>query len=193
MSKAEKGHARAAGRSVQDVLLKDTVPAPLPLLASAYDFLGDDDLDAQRYTEAGFAAKEMTKMWAKTWQWACREEHIPEPGDRYVYDIGPYSVIISRDEAGIVHAFRNSCTHRGTRLIGSEGTGFGTGITCPFHGWSWHCDGSLEQIPAKWDFPHVTTETHNLRPVACDAWGGFIFINLDAAAAPLSDQLEVMT
>ena len=114
MSKAGKGHARAAGRSVQDVLLKDTVPAPLPLLASAYDFLGDDDLDAQRYTEAGFAAKEMTKMWAKTWQWACREEHIPEPGDRYVYDIGPYSVIISRDEAGIVHAFRNSCTHRGT-------------------------------------------------------------------------------
>ncbi len=193
MSETEKGWARAAGRSIYDVLSTDAVPAPPPLLASAYDFLGDADLDAQRYTDPGFAAKEMTKMWAKTWQWACREEHIPEAGDRYVYDIGPYSVIISRDEAGALHAFRNSCTHRGTRLIGSEGTGFGSGITCPFHGWSWHCDGTLEQIPAKWDFPHVQPQTHDLRPVACAVWGGFIFINLDTAAAPLSDQLEVMT
>ena len=62
MSETEKGQARAAGRSVHDVLATDAVPAPPPLLASAYDFLGDADLDAQRYTDAGFAAKEMTKM-----------------------------------------------------------------------------------------------------------------------------------
>ena len=72
MSETEKGRARAAGRSIYDVLSTDAVPAPPPLLASAYDFLGDADLDAQRYTDPGFAAKEMTKMWAKTWQWACR-------------------------------------------------------------------------------------------------------------------------
>ena len=52
MSETEKGQARAAGRSVHDVLATDAVPAPPPLLASAYDFLGDADLDAQRYTDA---------------------------------------------------------------------------------------------------------------------------------------------
>ena len=36
-------------------------------------------------------------MWPKTWQWACREEHIPEPGDYYVYDVGHLSAIIIRD------------------------------------------------------------------------------------------------
>ena len=38
MSEIEKGQARAAGRSVHDVLATDAVPAPPPLLASAYDF-----------------------------------------------------------------------------------------------------------------------------------------------------------
>ena len=33
---------------------------------------------------------------ALTWQFACREEHIPEVGDYYVYDIGRHSFIVTR-------------------------------------------------------------------------------------------------
>jgi phenylpropionate dioxygenase-like ring-hydroxylating dioxygenase large terminal subunit len=193
MNDVTKGQARAPGPTVNDILRSDTFPPPSPLIASEYQFLGDSDLDPKRYTDPNFAAQEFSKMWSQTWQWACREEHLEDAGDRYVYDIGPYSVIISKDANGDISAFRNSCTHRGTRLVAAEGSGFGNGFTCPFHGWSWHLDGSLEQLPARWDFPHVCSEQHSLIKVACELWGGFVFINLNAEATPLSEQLEVMT
>ena len=28
-------------------------------------------------------------------------------------------------------------------------------IRCPFHGFTWHLDGTLRGIPAEWDFPHL--------------------------------------
>ena len=131
-------------------------------------------------------------MWPRCWQWACREEHIPEVGDHYVYDIGPYSVIVKRIANGEIKAFINSCTHRGTRLLGDEGAGHGQGFSCPFHGWSWHLDGVLKDVPGRWDFPHVCETSHSLQPVACESWQGFVFINFDLDASPLSEQLDVL-
>ena len=93
--------------------------------------MGDADLPASRYTCPDFFKQEMNAMWSRTWQWACREEHIPEVGDHYVYDIGPYSVIVTRVAEGEIKAFVNSCTHRGTRLLGEEGPGYGQSFNCP--------------------------------------------------------------
>jgi hypothetical protein len=61
---------------------------PPALIAEAYSFVGDADIDYYRYTSPDFMAREFTHMWARTWQWAAREEHIPE-GDYITYDIGP--------------------------------------------------------------------------------------------------------
>ncbi|MBT6352581.1 MAG: aromatic ring-hydroxylating dioxygenase subunit alpha [Halieaceae bacterium] len=187
-----KGEARAQGTSIADVLASDAYPPPAPLTASQYAFLGDTDLPASRYTCPRFFKEELTDMWSKCWQWACREEHIPGVGDHYVYDIGPYSVIIARTAESEIKAFINSCTHRGTRILGEEGAGFAQGFSCPFHGWSWHLDGRLKDVPGRWDFPHVCEATHSLQPVACDAWEGFVFINLDPDASPLIEQLDVL-
>jgi phenylpropionate dioxygenase-like ring-hydroxylating dioxygenase large terminal subunit len=187
-----KGEARAQGTSIADVLASDAHPPPAPLTASQYAFLGDTDLPASRYTCPRFFKEELTDMWSKCWQWVCREEHIPGVGDHYVYDIGPYSVIIARTAESEIKAFINSCTHRGTRILGEEGAGFAQGFSCPFHGWSWHLDGRLKDVPGRWDFPHVCEATHSLQPVACDAWEGFVFINLDPDASPLIEQLDVL-
>ena len=187
-----KGEARAQGTSVADVLASDTHPPPAPLTASQYAFLGDADLPASRYTSPLFFNEELTGMWSQCWQWACREEHIQGVGDHYVYDIGPYSVIIARTGESEIKAFINSCTHRGTRILGEEGAGFAQGFSCPFHGWSWHLDGRLKDVPGRWDFPHVCEATHSLQGVACEAWEGFVFINLDPNASPLVGQLDVL-
>ena len=186
------GQARALGPSIADVLASDACPAPTPLTTQAYEFLGDADLPALRYTSREFFEQEITSMWSRSWQWACREEHIPEVGDHYVYDIGPYSVIITRVAVGEINAFINSCTHRGTRLLGEEGPGSGNSFHCPFHGWSYDLDGTLKDVPGQWDFPHVCKATHSLQPVGCDTWQGFVFINLDIHAAPLHEQLDVL-
>lgn len=186
------GSSRALGTSIADVLASDARPAPAPLTTQAYEFLGDADLPTHRYTCDDFFQQEMSGMWSRCWQWACREEHIPTVGDHYVYDIGPYSVIITRVAVGEIKAFINSCTHRGTRLLSEEGPGSGQGFHCPFHGWSYDLDGTLKDVPGHWDFPHVCEATHSLQSVRCDTWQGFIFINFDIDAKPLREQLDVM-
>ncbi|NND69619.1 MAG: aromatic ring-hydroxylating dioxygenase subunit alpha, partial [Halioglobus sp.] len=186
------GTARAAGPSIADTFARDRIAPPPPLEEQRYEFLGDEDIPTERYTSPDFFAQELQHMWARAWQWACREEHIPDEGDTYVYDIGPYSVIVVRAADDTIRAFCNSCTHRGTRLLGAEGTGYVPAFTCPFHGWSWELDGSIRNIPARWDFPHVCAEKHSLAAVPCERWGGFVFINLDPDAAPLREQLGVL-
>ena len=179
------GDARARGETIARILASDAQLAPAPLTTEAYRFLGDTDLPASRYTCQAFFQQELSKMWSRCWQWACREEHLPEVGDHYVYDIGPYSVIVTRVANDEIKAFINSCTHRGTRLLGDEGVGHGQGFNCPFHGWSWHLNGVLKDVPGRWDFPHVCEASHSLQPVACESWQGFVFINLDPDASPL--------
>lgn len=186
------GAARASGPSVADTLSNDPHPPPPPLLESSYEFLGDEDIPFERYTCPEYFQREMTQVWGKSWQWACREEHIPDVGDNYVYDIGPYSVIVVRSGEETIEAFLNSCTHRGTRLLAAQGSGYSPAITCPFHGWSWELDGSIRNIPGRWDFPHVCHETHDLQAVKCERWGGFVFINIDPDAKPLAEYLDVL-
>jgi nitrite reductase/ring-hydroxylating ferredoxin subunit len=186
------GQARASGPTVADTLATDRHPPPPPLLETRYEFLGDTDIDFARYTSPTFFEQEMQSLWPRTWQWACREEHVPDVGDTYVYDIGRYSVIVVRSGEDTIEAFLNSCTHRGTRLLAGEGSGYSPAFTCPFHGWSWELDGSIRNIPGRWDFPHVCNKTHDLQRVQCERWGGFVFINMDLQAKPLADSLDVL-
>ena len=112
------------------------------------------------------------RLWPRAWQWACREEHVPDVGDTYVYDIGQYSVIVVRSAADTIQAFLNSCTHRGTRILAGEGSGYVAAFTCPFHGWSWELDGRLREIPSEWDFPEVRKEVGQLVEAKTATWGG---------------------
>lgn len=75
---------------------------------------------------------------------------------------------------------------------GSHGSGKQF-LRCPFHGMSWHLDGSLREIPCRWDFPHINEATFRLTEIPSGTWGGFVFINLDREhAPPLQDYLEVL-
>ena len=187
------GEARCPGDTVQDLLARDNVAAPEPLREERYRFMGDEDLPFERYTAQAFHDLEVERLWSRTWQWACREEHVPEPGDFYVYDVDRYSALIVRGEDGRVRAFVNSCPHRGMQFVdsGEQGTGKQF-LRCPFHGMSWHLDGSLREIPCRWDFPHVEDASFGLDELPCDIWGGFVFVNFDRKCAPLAEHLGVL-
>lgn len=184
------GEARCPGVSVQDLLDKDSRAVPVYLREQSYKFLGDEDIPYERYTSKDYFDQEVEHVWPRTWQWACREEHIPESGDYYVYDVGPYSVIVMRTESGAINAYLNSCMHRGTKLKPSFSSGWSESIRCPYHGWDWHLDGQIKSLPCEWDFPHVDKRKLDLSSVACDVWGGFVFINLESESVPLLEYLN---
>lgn len=186
------GESRCPGPSTKDIILSDGWPVPDALIAESYKYLGSKDIDYARYTSPDMFKLEMEKLWPKVWQWVCREEHIPQSGDYITYDIGPYSFLVARTETGEIKAYYNSCLHRGTQLRESETQGSASEFKCPFHGWTWTLGGELKHIPCRWDFPHVTDEKYRLPEVKVALWGGFVFINMDPNALPLTDFLGVL-
>ncbi|WP_159982257.1 MULTISPECIES: SRPBCC family protein [unclassified Novosphingobium] len=182
---------RCPGLSVQDVLMADgdVECQPEAYRSQSSRFLGDADIPFTRFTDPDFFQAEVKRMWPRAWQWACREEHIPEAGDFYVYEVVGYSFIITRAEDGSIRAFYNACLHRGTKLKPSGAEGWAQDFTCPFHAWKWNLDGSLKDLPCSWDFPHVDKTKFALPEARTGTWGGFVFINMDPDAPSLEEWL----
>ncbi|MDH4042311.1 MAG: hypothetical protein OEV88_16815, partial [Gammaproteobacteria bacterium] len=74
--------------TTQEIIARDKVAAPGWVRSESYEYMGDEDISIDRYIDPAYARKEFDNLWPRTWQFACREEHIPEVGDYYVYDIG---------------------------------------------------------------------------------------------------------
>ena len=167
IAKFGQGEARCPNApSTQDIIATDKVPAPDWVRSESYQFLGNEDISTDRYTDPAFAKKELNTLWKKTWQFACREEHIPEVGDYYVYDLEHYSFIVTRVKKDEIRAYYNACLHRGTKLRASGTEGCASEFRCPFHGWSWNIDGTNKKVMCDWDFPHVDKEKFSL-PQPC--------------------------
>lgn len=154
--------------------------------------LGDDDAEVhpvavERYTSREFYERERP-MWDKVWQMTCREEHIPNIGDLYQYDICNRSYLIIRVSANEIKAYPNACLHRGRRLC--DGNGNVGVLKCPFHGFTWHLDGTFAGAPCRWDFSHLSSEALKLPEVRVGRWAGWVFINPDPDCMPLERYLD---
>ena len=186
------GDARMPGPSFKDYILRDEAQPPAAFLEESYEFMGDEDVPYENYTSQDYADREFEKMWPRTWQWACREDHIPEPGDYYVYDVGHLSAIVLRTNEGEIKAYYNACMHRGTQLKLPGSCGWSPDLRCPFHGWTWSLEGALVDLPQDWDFPHVREDSHHLPEMSVGTWAGFVFVNFEQDAVPLEEYLGVL-
>ena len=187
--KLTPGDARCPAISTQDIIAQDKVKAPGWVTSESYEFMGSETVSKDRYIDPAFARREMESLWTRTWQFACREEHIPEVGDYYVYDIGTYSFIVTRTLETEIKAYYNACLHRGTKLRPSNTSGFASEFKCTFHGWSWNTDGTNKSVTCPWDFPHVDRTELTLPEVRVETLGGFVWINMDADAPTLAEYL----
>jgi phenylpropionate dioxygenase-like ring-hydroxylating dioxygenase large terminal subunit len=182
------GEARCPGLSWDDMLAAEKRPVPEHLKAHAYEFLGSAPLDIARYVSPEFFRLEVERMWPRVWQFVCREEEIPEPGDVYVYDNVGVSLLVTRQPDGSIRAFHNSCLHRGRKL--RTASGYSGEFKCPFHGFTWSTEGALKEIPCAWDFGHIERDKMRLPEARVDSWAGFVFANVDGQAPPLAEFLH---
>jgi choline monooxygenase len=145
-------------------------------------------IPTERYTSAGWAELEHTKVWPKVWQLACSLDHVAHPGDFFEHTLGNYSVMIVRGDDGELRAFQNVCLHRGNELCHGSGSGL-TEIRCGYHRWSWDLAGRLREVPSRKGFGTLRNDELPLVPVRVDTWGPLVFVNLDNDAAPLHEYL----
>ena len=175
---------RSAGISYQELISKDPIAPPIVLtLENPLTDVPITSVPVTRYTSRAFYELEMERLWPRVWQMACREEEIPTVGDYLIYEIGQFSIIVVRTSDGL-KAHHNVCRHRGRRLCDFDG--HAANFICPFHGFSWNIDGTLRGVTSEWDFPHIDQNNFTLSPVKCATWGGWVFVNMDQNAEPLS-------
>jgi nitrite reductase/ring-hydroxylating ferredoxin subunit len=175
---------RSPGLTYQQLLDQDTHEVPPVLRLQSPRDVGLNEFSIDRYISKEYHDKEVERLWMKVWQFACREEEIPEPGDHIRYDIAGRSFLIVRQLDGSIKTYPNACLHRGRML--KENDGHASEIRCAFHGFAWNLDGCLKDIPADWDFPQIDKRNFGLPEIPTDTWAGFVFINPDQNCAPLA-------
>jgi phenylpropionate dioxygenase-like ring-hydroxylating dioxygenase large terminal subunit len=181
---------RHPSESYEDILNRDTRPVPEHLRQGPVPELGVDPVPASRYYSPEYFQKEVDHVWSKVWQWACREEEIPNVGDYVIYEIVGKSFIVTRTAPDRIQAFYNTCLHRGRKLVTLNGCK--DEFRCPYHGIAWNVDGSFKDNPIGWDFPQWEGRDMSLPQAKVDTWGGFVFINMDVHAPPLMSQIKVL-
>jgi Rieske 2Fe-2S family protein len=133
-------------------------------------------LEAPFYTSQEVFDLDVEAIFAKHWLFSAAEAEIPDAGDYVTIDIGPYSVIILRDDDEEIRAFHNVCRHRGSRLL-KESCGSIGNIVCPYHQWTYRTDGGL--IYAESQPPTFDHSRFGLKPIHVKNVAGLIFICFD--------------
>ena len=151
-------------------------------------FAEAESLPAWCYTSEAFYRREVGRIFMKVWNFLGRTDQIPNPGDYYALEFAGVPIIITRDKDNQVRAFANTCRHRGAMLL-EAGQGNCRAIKCPYHGWVYGLDGSLQGAPDMEETRGFCKENYGLVPVRLETWGGFMFVNFDPNAEPLMDFL----
>ena len=140
-------------------------------------------MPARWYIEPAFLALEAEKIFYKTWQPVGRLEDVLRIGDYFTCDLLDQPLVIVRDGAGQLRAFYNVCAHRAA--VVAQGRGNRKSLQCKYHGWTYNLDGRLMRAPEFEGVKDWDPQAVCLQPVRVEAWGPWVFVNLDPEAAPM--------
>ncbi len=138
-------------------------------------------LAGRYYTDPAVFELELDRIFARTWQLVGHASQLAEHGELITAMVGRDPVLVTNDR-GTITAFYNVCQHRGHELVG-PGTTALQAIVCPYHAWTYDLSGTLVHARGE------QVDEICVPRVAVDTLAGFVFVNLDADAAPLADTI----
>ncbi|MDE0495233.1 MAG: ring-hydroxylating oxygenase subunit alpha [Acidimicrobiaceae bacterium] len=143
-------------------------------------------LHADAYVEPRWHEIEQSEVFARSWQWVGHVESLRDPGSYVTMDIAGMPVALVRGHDGELRAFYNVCQHRAHELL--SGSGRTDSIVCGYHGWTYELTGRLSRARRTADVAGFDPSSICLSEVQAEEFGGFVYVNLDPAAAPLAEQ-----
>ncbi len=138
------------------------------------------------YHDPAVYEQEMSAIFGQSWQFVGMTSQVANPGDFFLTRMGADEVLLTRDESGALRVMLNICRHRGYQLCQAE-RGNTKRFVCPFHGWSYRTDGSLEAVPLGRKLcPDLDHGEFGLVQVPrVEVYRGLVFACFDEAAPPL--------
>jgi Rieske 2Fe-2S family protein len=145
-------------------------------------------LPGRAYHDPAIYEWERTNVFAVDWVIVGRASEAADPGSYFVTELDGESIVVVRGRDGELRAFYNVCRHRGTAVV-EEPCGTAVRFQCPYHAWIYDLEGNLVRAKHTEDLEDFSFGEYSLAPIRLETWQGFVFLNLDADAAPLADQL----
>src|SRR5258708_7478229 len=142
-------------------------------------------IPAPWYVDGRIAELEAQTVFSKSWQVIGRVEQVEKPGQFVTATVAGEPLVAVRGNDGVLRAFYNVCRHHAAAVV-TEPCGRASILRCPYHGWNYGLDGSLKGMPEFDGVKDFERKDNGLVPVKVDTWEQFVFVNLDADAAPLA-------
>jgi methanesulfonate monooxygenase large subunit len=147
-------------------------------------------VDPLIYSSAEILAEEREKIFARTWVIACHESELPARYDYRTYrHPADKNLVVVRGDDDVIRSFYNVCPHRGNTIV-YEPAGNAKHLLCIFHTFSFDCRGDCVGIPREnaGYGDRLSKRDFGLRAVRTEVgFGGFVYVNLDDDARPLSE------
>jgi len=143
-------------------------------------------LPVELYSDPAVYRLEQSRIFARSWQYACHISKLSSVGDYVVTAAGETPIIVTRAGDGALHGFVNACRHR-LHPLATENGHCSRLLQCPYHGWSYELDGQLRSAPRSNNEAEFDLSSIHLAPVAVETWDQWVFVNPDADATPLRD------
>lgn len=148
-------------------------------------------LSSSDYCSPDVFARERQAIFNVGWVYACHVDGLPI-GTKRVVDVMGESVIVTRTLDGTVHAFANTCRHRGAELCERATVEATKGsIRCNYHSWTYGLDGSLLATPRVDD--EFDRGAYSLWGYHADVWNGLVWVSLAEQPVPLRKWLDEHT
>ncbi|MCM6778991.1 aromatic ring-hydroxylating dioxygenase subunit alpha [Nocardia sp. CDC159] len=171
-----------------------TEPRLDTLLASLREYLGDAppalSLPPTAYTSPQLWELERERIFSRSWFLVAHADQLREPGDYVSVEIAGEPVVVVRGTDDEVRALSPICRHRLMPLV-EPGAGHAEAFTCQYHLWKYGLDGRLRGAPYMNGNKDFEARDCRLPEFAVEVWNGFVWVNLDAGAEPISTHLDL--
>ncbi len=127
--------------------------------------------------------------------WTCVgfSSELARPGDQRAEPTGAGSALLTRDEDGVLHAFANSCRHRGHELLPCDNSAVQrNSVVCPYHSWTYSLAGGLRFASGFSGTDGFDGANWGLVELPAAEWHGLIFVDASGSAPPLADLLATL-
>ena len=101
---------------------------------------------------------------------------IGKPHDYFVRNAVGRSILLTRDEDGVAHAFLNYCRHRGAEP--AKGCGNSRRFSCPYHAWNYDSKGKLVGMPLRQRYQGLDLTQLSLVELPSQERHGFLWVVL---------------
>ena len=167
-------------------------PAPLDpgaVAQSLAPFGESRMLPPAAYVDPAVFEWEKRHMFGGGWVCVGRSDQVAAPGDMHAEAVGAGSVLLTRAEDGVLHAFANTCRHRGHELLPCGASAQQKVIICPYHSWTYALNGDLRAAASFKNRPGFVTAEWGLVELPVTEWHGLVFVDESGKAGPLAEGL----